>query len=81
MRALHRSRKTGRSLANQVRLSSGIGIPAWGLRLEGQFNYDFEEQLLQSETLIANYLSQCYGLRVELRKFQNSTGPLGVQDQ
>ena len=73
--------ETKRSLSNQLRLSGGLGIPSWGLRLEGQFNYDFEQQLLQSETLIANYLSQCYGLRVELRKFQNAEGPLGVQDK
>ncbi|MEA2603590.1 MAG: LPS-assembly protein [Acidobacteriota bacterium] len=73
--------ETGRSLANQVRFNGGFGIPSWGLRLEGQINYDFEQQLLQSETLIANYLSQCYGLRVELRKFQSATGALGVQDQ
>jgi LPS-assembly protein len=73
--------ETGRSLSNQVRLNAGLGIPSWGLRLDGQVNYDFEQQLLQSETLIVNYLSQCYGLRVELRKFQSATGPLGVQDQ
>src|SRR5947209_6170586 len=73
--------ETKNTLANQVRLGGGYSITPWGLRLEGQFNYDFEQQLLQSETLIANYLSQCYGVRVELRKFQSATGAQGVQDK
>jgi lipopolysaccharide assembly outer membrane protein LptD (OstA) len=69
------------SLSNQIRLGGGYSIVPWGLRLEAQVNYDFEQQLLQSETLVANYTSQCYGLRVELRKFQSATGTLGVQDR
>lgn len=69
------------SLSNQIRLGGGYSIAPWGLRLEAQVNYDFEQQLLQSETLVANYTSQCYGLRVELRKFQSATGDLGVQDR
>jgi lipopolysaccharide assembly outer membrane protein LptD (OstA) len=73
--------ETKNTLANQVRLGGGYSITPWGLRLEGQFNYDFEQQLLQSETLVANYLSQCYGVRVELRKFQSATGAQGVQDK
>jgi hypothetical protein len=66
--------------SNQIRLGGGYTIVPWGLRLEAQVNYDFVQQLLQSETLIANYTSQCYGVRVELRKFQSATGVLGVQD-
>ena len=73
--------ETKNTLANQVRLGGGYSITPWGLRLEGQLNYDFEQQLLQSETLVANYLSQCYGIRVELRKFQSATGAQGVQDK
>jgi len=72
--------ETGVSQSNQVRLGGAYNIAPWGLRLEAQANYDFDQQLLQSETLVANYLSQCYGLRVELRKFQSATGTLGVQD-
>ncbi|HSS51519.1 MAG TPA: LPS assembly protein LptD [Thermoanaerobaculia bacterium] len=67
--------------SNQIRLGGGYSIVPWGLRLEAQVNYDFVQQLLQSETLVANYTSQCYGLRVELRKFQSATGVLGVQDR
>ncbi|HEX4960003.1 MAG TPA: LPS assembly protein LptD [Thermoanaerobaculia bacterium] len=73
--------ETSSPLSNQVRLGGGYTIVPWGLRLEGQVNYDFEQQLLQSETLVANYVSQCYGVRVELRKFQSATGALGVQDK
>jgi lipopolysaccharide assembly outer membrane protein LptD (OstA) len=73
--------ETGVSQSNQVRLGGGYNIARWGLRLEGQANYDFDEQLLQSETLVANYTGQCFGLRVELRKFQSATGELGVEDR
>jgi LPS-assembly protein len=66
---------TGESLSNQVRLNGALGIPFWHLRLEGQINYDFEEQLLQQQTLVMNYTSQCYGLRLELRDFRAGEGP------
>jgi LPS-assembly protein len=67
--------ETGQSLSNQVRLNGAVGIPAWRLRLEGQLNYDFEQQLLQQQLLVLSYAGQCYGLRLELRDFQASTGP------
>ena len=65
---------TGESISNQVRLNGSLAIPSWHIRLEGQINYDFEEQLLQQQTLVLNYTSQCYGLRLELRDFQAGVG-------
>lgn len=65
---------SGESVSNQVRLNGALGIPSWHIRVEGQINYDFEEQLLQQQTLVMNYTSQCYGLRLELRDFRAGEG-------
>ncbi|HEX9940546.1 MAG TPA: LPS assembly protein LptD [Thermoanaerobaculia bacterium] len=67
--------ETGRSLSNQVRLNGALALPAWRLRLEGQLNYDFEQQLLQQQQIVMNYAAQCYGLRLELRDFRAGSGP------
>jgi len=67
--------ETGTSVSNQVRLNGALGLPAWHMRLEGQFNYDFEHSLLQNQQLVVSYASQCYGLRLELRDFRAGTGP------
>jgi len=66
---------SGESLANQVRLNAALAIPFLHLQVEGQINYDFEEQFLQQQTLVMNYTSQCYGLRLELRDFRAGEGP------
>ncbi len=66
---------SGESLSNQVRLNAALAIPFLHLQVEGQINYDFEEQLLQQQTLVMNYTSQCYGLRLELRDFRAGEGP------
>jgi LPS-assembly protein len=67
--------ETGTSVSNQVRLNGALGVPAWHMRFEGQFNYDFENQLLQQQQMVLSYASQCYGLRLELRDFQAGAGP------
>ncbi len=66
--------ETGDSLSNQVRLNGSVGIPAWRLRLEGQINYDVEQQFLQQQQIVFSYTGQCYGLRLELRDFRAGTG-------
>ncbi len=67
--------ETGDSLSNQVRLNGVLAVPFLHVRMEGQLNYDFEQQLLQQQQLIMNYTGQCYGLRLELRDFRAGTGP------
>lgn len=66
---------TGESVSNQVRLNGAFGLDALHLRLEGQLNYDFEQQLLQQQQIVATYTGQCYGLRLELRDFRAGVGP------
>jgi LPS-assembly protein len=67
--------ETGQSLSNQVRLNGALALRSLRLRLEGQLNYDFEQRLLQQQTLVMNYTAQCYGLRLELRDFRAGVGP------
>jgi LPS-assembly protein len=67
--------ETGESLSNQVRLNGALNLTSWRLHLEGQLNYDFEQKLLQQQTLVINYAAQCYGLRLEMRDFRAGTGP------
>ena len=49
------------------RLNGAFNIPAWHMRLEGQINYDIEQQVLQQQQTVMNYNAQCYGLRLEFR--------------
>ena len=67
--------ETGESLSNQIRLNGAVALPFWRLRLEGQLNYDFEQQLLQQQQIVIGYTGQCYGLRLELRDFRADAGP------
>jgi LPS-assembly protein len=66
---------TGETLGNQVRLNGGFNIIPRKLRLEGQVNYDVQENLLQQQRYVLNWTSQCYGVRVELRDFRTAAGP------
>ena len=65
---------TGETLGNQIRLNGGLTLIPRRLRLEGQVNYDIQEQLLQQQRYILNWTSQCYGVRLELRDFRTGGG-------
>jgi LPS-assembly protein len=67
--------ETGEHLSNQVRLNGALNVRFLHVRLEGQLNYDFEQRLMQQQTLVMNYAGQCYGLRLEMRDFRAGTGP------
>jgi hypothetical protein len=68
---------TGKSTSDNARLNASVEVWPSRLRLEGYVTYDFETHLLQQAQLVANYTSQCYGLRLEVRNF--SAGAPGVQ--
>ena len=53
--------ETGTSQQQPDAAGGAFSVPAWNLRLEGQVNYDFEQQLLQYDQIAMNYTSQCYG--------------------
>lgn len=67
--------ETGKSLNNQVRLDGNLAVTAWHIQLQGQLNYDFEQQIMQQKQIVFGYASQCYGLRLELRDFRTESGP------
>jgi LPS-assembly protein len=61
---------TGESTQNQVRLGGSWNILPGKLRVMGGVNYDFELGVLQQQRYILEYVSQCCGLRFEIRDFQ-----------
>lgn len=52
---------------DQIRFNSAVTVIPRRLQLEAQVNYDLEDQGLQSQRYVANFNSQCYGLRLEFR--------------
>jgi LPS-assembly protein len=66
---------TGDTLGNQIRVNGGFDLLPRRLRVEGQVNYDLQENLLQQQRYILNWTAQCYGLRLELRDFRTAAGP------
>jgi lipopolysaccharide assembly outer membrane protein LptD (OstA) len=77
----HTRVETGKAQSDQARLSGAFNIRPWNLHVEGQLNYDFQQQLFQDRSIALLYTGQCYGLRVDLRQFQSGNGPANVQDK
>jgi LPS-assembly protein len=60
----------GESRSDQVRFLGGFDVVEKRLRLETQINYDLEQSLLQQQSYVLSYNSQCYALRLEMRDFR-----------
>jgi len=67
--------QTGEAVSDQVRFNGSVEVWPSKLRLEAQVNYDVKESFLQQQIFVANWTSQCYGLRLELREFRSLIGP------
>lgn len=65
---------TGKTAANQLRLTGGFDILPTKLRLDGQINYDAQTKLLQQQIYTLNWNSQCFGVRLEWRDFRAGEG-------
>jgi hypothetical protein len=61
---------TGETSADQVRLFLGYDLLPRRLRVDTQVNYDLEQSLLQQQSYILNWTSQCYAARFEMRDFR-----------
>lgn len=62
--------RTGDARADQVRLFLGYDLLPRRLRIDTQVNYDLEQSLLQQQSYILNWTSQCYAARFEMRDFR-----------
>jgi LPS-assembly protein len=61
---------SGETRADQVRLFLGYDLLPRRLRVDTQVNYDLEQSLLQQQSYILNWTSQCYAMRFEMRDFR-----------
>jgi LPS-assembly protein len=61
----------GESRSDQVRFFGGFDVVEQRLRLETQINYDLEQSLLQQQSYVLSYNSQCYAVRFEMRDFRS----------
>ncbi|HEX5759275.1 MAG TPA: LPS assembly protein LptD [Thermoanaerobaculia bacterium] len=57
-------------LGTQVQFFGALGLLPNRLRLEGRLAYDIDEAEIQQQRYVVNWLSQCYGFRLELLSFQ-----------
>ena len=65
-----RQAESGETTADQLGVFAGIAVVPGRLRLEGQVNYDLQTSFLQQQRLVADYTSQCFGVRFEFREFR-----------
>jgi LPS-assembly protein len=57
-------------LGTQVQLFGALGLRPNRLRVEGRLSYDLDEAEIQQQRYVVNWMSQCYGFRLELLSFQ-----------
>ena len=62
--------ESGEARSDQVRFYGGLDVVRDRLRLESQVNYDLELALLQQQSYVLHWRSQCYALRLEMRDFR-----------
>ncbi len=62
--------ETGATRSDQVRLYGSLNVLPRRLRFDAQVNYDLEQSLLQQQSYVLNWTSQCYAVRLEMRDFR-----------
>jgi hypothetical protein len=60
--------ETSETRSDQARVGFGLDLWPRRLRLDGQVNYDLEGAEIQQQRYFLSYLSQCFGLSLELRE-------------
>jgi len=62
--------ESGETRGDQLGVNLGVELVPRRLRLDAQVNYDLEDGLLQQQRYVADYASQCWGVRFEFREFR-----------
>jgi|CXWL01.1.fsa_nt_gi hypothetical protein len=68
----------GEKVADYVRLGGSLPILPRRLQLQASFNFDVQEQELQEQRYFLDYTGDCYGLRLEVRDYQQVLDPTVV---
>ena len=64
--------ESGDTRSDQVRFFGGLDLLPKRLRVDAQVNYDLKQSLLQQQSYVLSYNSQCYAVRLEMRELQIS---------
>lgn len=63
---------TGDTRTSQARLGTGFAFFRDRLRWRSSINYDVEQSLLQQHAHVIEFITQCWGLHVDLREFKSN---------
>ena len=65
----------GMAVSDQIRVNTALNIIPQKLSIQAQVGWDVVNHLLGQQYYAINWSEQCYGLRLEVRKFAALTGP------
>ncbi len=66
---------TGATTSDQVRVNTSLNIIPKKFSIQAQIGWDFYNHVIGQQYYALNWSEQCYGLRLEFRKFDALTGP------
>jgi LPS-assembly protein len=66
---------TGATTSDQVRVNTSLNVIPKKLSIQAQVGWDFFNHVIGQQYYALNWAEQCYGLRLEFRKFEALTGP------
>jgi LPS-assembly protein len=67
--------ESGVSESNQVRVNTALDIIPQRLSIQAQVGWDIQNHLIGQQYYAINWAAQCYGFRLEFRKFEALEGP------
>jgi LPS-assembly protein len=66
---------TGLRLSDQIRVNTALNVIPERLSIQAQVGWDLQNHLVGQQYYAINWSEQCYGLRVEVRRFKALIGP------
>jgi lipopolysaccharide assembly outer membrane protein LptD (OstA) len=70
----------GETIGDQVRFGTTFNLLRNRVLFSSQVNYDLQASLLQQQSHVLQYVSQCWTLRLEGREFRLLSGPIDAQE-